>query len=121
MPDRVDVNTWTLDECRDWLARDDGWTPTPTSLRIRLVGESWRRGGHEIIDRNPIGSDLSSIAAAMPEGWWLTTIEFGDISGVRAVAIKRPPLPVGTHVEMTAPTELLARARLAVMCRMAGK
>ena len=72
----------TIDECRDWLAADEGWVYYPDSVPMNYgrgvlypdPGPGWKRG-REVrslaygIPGHPIPATLGAAAAAMPEGW----------------------------------------------------
>lgn len=92
MADRVDV--MTLDECVEWLEREMRHVLFPT---------------------------LDSIAAAMPEGWDWTVCFGNDVNRNYSAEAWSRSLPCKHEFVEDCDTELLARARLAVACRMAGK
>lgn len=94
MADRVDVNGMDLAACLGWLAGDTG--------RIMLA-------------------TLDSIAAAMPEGWDWTVCFGNDVNRNYSAEAWSRSMPSKFEFVEDCDTELLARARLAVACRMAGK
>jgi len=55
----------SVDECRDWLAADEGW---------KRKGDRWKHPvWHKLGSgqkRHHIPATLDAAAAAMPEGWW---------------------------------------------------
>ncbi len=125
----INPNLMSLDECRDWLARDDGWTNNTRSdynswehTDGRSIG-AFAGPGDE--DDHPYQATLDAAAAAMPEGWdW----QRGDFDGYpdhwRAWHPKRSGF---IYVPDTSPSgyslksETVDRFRLAVACRMAMK
>lgn len=58
---KQDFDTMTLDELRDWVARDDGLPPnTLADVMLDGIGK---------YEEHPIPATLSAADAAMPEGW----------------------------------------------------
>lgn len=128
----MNPNTMTLDECRDWLAERKGWYKITTVVhsvdlenhRNSSIEEvqAWKRsicGDSDVQFEHPIPPTLDAIAACMPEGWSIQiNIDVYEMRPFECVAWK----DVGDDgIEASADSELLARARLAVACRMAGK
>ena len=113
----MDPNTMTLDEAREWLAKNSG----PWSLRNgRWYHRDWHKSGSGQ-RHHPIPPTLDAIAACMPEGWywWINHCAlFGVETYVTKAVQKSAPL---LRAESQAESEILARARLAVACRMAAK
>ena len=107
----TDPRTWSLTECRDWLARDDGWDRKyiqAADSKCWTNGDFWQCN-------HPIPATLDAIAGACPEGalhcndhWWFW---FHPLSSVA-----KPGVKVGRTGD-----EKLDRARLAVLARMAQK
>ena len=127
----MDPNTMTLDECRDWLAGDDGWSWVSRPVQHIDMGNHrnsftadvrfWSRGDVKNIQSHPCPPTIDAIAACMPEGWywWINHCAiFGVETYVTKAVQKSAPL---LRAESQAESELLARARLAVACRMAAK
>jgi len=107
----MDPNTMTLDEAREWLAKNSG----PWSLRNgRWYHRDWHKSGSGQ-RHHPIPPTLDAIAACMPEGWRWSRI---PPCGWSAYNPKPPHNRVSV---LDTGDEKLDRARLAVACRMAGK
>lgn len=110
----MNPNEMTLDQCRDWLAEDDNPKLKPSGVPGFMRG----RWEHHDLVLHPIDATLDAIAAAMPEGWNVDmTIRTGLVTA-GAWETDHPRQLV--HIT-SATSELLARARLAVACRMADK
>lgn len=71
---KPDFDKMTLDELRDWVAREDGWNIYTASNGIDV----WERGGfapelyehqYEQAPSHPYPNTLDAADAAMPEGW----------------------------------------------------
>ena len=129
-------NTMTLDECRDWIALDTGKmrkakepgiAPDGTEETLweeEVHGEWFECRGEEGWPDHPIPATLDAAAKAMPVmgvgyevDWKISTI----VAGSKFEAtwwINGGDADGGC---ITADTELLARFRLAVACRMAMK
>lgn len=149
----------TLDECRDWLAMDEGWLP-PGSPIPKGPGTSWPQDkpGTLVLDcwtkmtsdglhvdktrsHHDIEDTLDAAALALPEGWSVGVRQFVVGTSMHtdnpnrtvswnAFAFHAGSLPTATahseapedrRVVCGGNTELLARFRLAVACRMASK
>jgi hypothetical protein len=113
----MNANTMTLSECRDWLAREDGW-----KLEAYGTGHIWYPKGYPDCrtairgaEDHPYPPTLDGAAGALP----------ADLR----VVISRDKLSWGCQawgrwvsVMVTgAPDEITARYRLAVSCRLASK
>jgi hypothetical protein len=85
----------TVDECRDWLARDDDQ--------------------HELEYYHPYEHTIDAAARAMPKEFWYKV--FVNPNG-RVDAIAQRGFMT---IDVAATTELTARYRLAVKCRLALK
>lgn len=125
-----DPNTMTLDECRDWLAKDEGWALDESCFE-------WWHENNPPQEDHPIPATLDAIADAFPEGWgveisynnWWNDPTGGDnhTNECRWQAIAHQMTkdycgPDGeTVVGDPCESEILARARLAVACRLAAK
>lgn len=103
--DVMNPDTMTVDECRDWLARDDGW---------EFKHNSW---WHPTIMAlyHPYPATLDSATSAMPKEFWYKV--FVNPNG-RVDAIAQRGFMT---IDVAATTELEARYRLAVKCRLALK
>lgn len=100
----------TLDEIRDWLAREDGW--------VWEGGCKWtnsrKSGINSTIYQHPYPPTLDGAASAMPKGWtWFR--EAFRINGIVWSAHK--PM-TSVRVNDTG-DEIAARYRLAMLARMA--
>lgn len=107
-----DVNDWTLDECRDWLAeREHG--RHGEGLWYRLDDEQGVAMPH------PYPATLDAAAKALPSGF---DVNIESMTGIW-IASHITHGHFGHVVErgVTAPSELLARFRLACAARMATK
>lgn len=127
----MNPNEMTLDQCRDWLAEDDGWRTETRSVAhvdvcnhqnsFRADVQFWFRRKDDPGTRlHPFPPTIDAIAAAMPEGWKIEVeshvgklgwIASGWLIGMEDMMWE----------SLHADTELLARARLAVACRMAER
>lgn len=126
MTDR-DAKTMTLCECRDFIARYNGYR---FGKHHRVSYECWiEPDGHPYVDMDghmlhPIEATLDAAAAAMPEGWHFSSMIYrkGHPEGPQAEWWCESDDYKGAEtVSATADTELLARFRLAVSCRQAQK
>lgn len=123
----MDPNTMTLDECRDWLAKDDGWAWVSRPVQHIDMGNHrnsftadvrfWSRGDVKNIQSHPCPPTIDAIAACMPDGWDLEIVCLSDDKKWHTVGTHAPD----EWYEVSADSEILARARLAVACRMAAK
>jgi len=128
-------NTMSLKDCQGWLAAQDGWfSPeavpefVPDHQRAFAVGR-WTREigseGLEFTSFHPYPPTLDAAAAAMPEGWYFMLgmglpKDLGG-SGVGFWCDAFKPREDNTNIRVAADTEILARFRLAVACRLAEK
>lgn len=110
---KIEPNTMTLYEIRDWLAERKGW-------KLDVLG-AWYMDlpdGNRRYSMHPIPPTLDAAAAAMPEGWeW--EMHNRNVGG--AVTIRAIP-PTGywdRAIKASGDTELLARFRLAMLCILA--
>lgn len=102
-------------ELCDWLAADDGWEPT-TKIMHECTYIGWGRGPL-FVTSHPFPPTLDSAAAAMPEGWSYTSVWSAD-NDWRCNAVRASDWKTAHG---SGYTEILARLRLAVACRMAMK
>lgn len=129
---KIDTNTMTLDEIRDWLAERKGWTRTTITMTDGQpipIGSEWHKPtnsgspGSLTWCIHPIPATLDAAAAAMPEGWririysppsdakpWWIEADWHD---------KENPIRVTYSVNAHGDTEILARFRLAMICILA--
>jgi hypothetical protein len=95
----MQASEMNLDQCHAWL----------------------RANGVELTSDPLLVMSLDAAAAAMPEGWWFwinhCALNNRETFVCRAVSKRRQWIEVETEAD----TELLARFRLAVACRMATK
>lgn len=138
------VDTWTLDHCRDWLAENDGWVrrgqvaeshvvwgdpQTPTATRLVVVraevppwrwGRTSTTGETEYRESHPIPDTLDAAASALPKGWTFCMSYNADVLGGFTAEAYHEHVDEDVVVK-NCKTEALARFRLAVKCRMAGR
>jgi len=119
----MNPNTMNLDECRDWLAKEAGWT-----FRSAVGNHWWEQSeGDPGTATHPIPATLDE-AAKLPEGWWFWV----NYSGTTEFATADKPFreryvceavtkQTAERVRSEASTELLARFRLRVACVMHEK
>lgn len=107
-------NEMSLDQCRDWLAREDGYVPI-------LTGDGGAYPPH------PYPPTLDGAAGAMPEGWtWAKGYTVSVGMGAPPSGVAWSAKFVGDYARLSASVwstgnEILDRYRLAVACRMAMK
>ena len=107
----VDPQAMSVDECRAWLAKDEGW-----ELRDGI----WFRhdkGFFDLVDLFP--ANLDGAASSMPDGWWLSLEHVVDQPGEpywSAMATRNTE-----YRQANGPDEITARYRLAVACRLADR
>jgi len=68
----MNPQTMTCDECRDELARRDGWTFEPAcwdGARGVVLPERWYKNGRSHPDGHPHPPTLDGANAAVPKGW----------------------------------------------------
>ena len=121
----MNPHTATLDELRDWLATEDGW-----SLRKYGRGQMWYPKGwpdcHELLhNEHPISPTLDGAASAMPEGWWWQR-DLGTEPNPQGLLLKWVACQIGSDrwkIVETRDTgdEITDRYRLAALCVMAEK
>ena len=105
----MNPNTMTLDELRDWCARDGGWMCSTRGLW-------WRRGG-EPCTGHPYPPTLDGAASAMPKGWKICTLYQRETGWMCFVMLNAK---TACDV-MDQPSEIHARYLVAVLARMASK
>ena len=104
----------TLDECRDFIARDEGW-----EFNTRVFG-CWSSAeyGVKSQENHPVPETLDAAAAALPEGWSLVVTHDPEMfDGKWVAAAKYHSDRATTQAVDNCDTEILARFRLAVACR----
>lgn len=111
----IDTNTASVDQMRDWCAREDGWTFEPTERGDALV---WARtdanGNKSWCDGHPHDTGLDGADKAMPEGWtWTRSNGYWHAY----------PSPVSSSRITICDTGDKARDlwRLVALCRLAAK
>ena len=109
---KIDPNTASLNELRDWLAERKGWKYIP---HFGQAGPVWEHAETHRLAMHPFPATLDAAAAAMPEGWRTYYIGFA-IETVEANAMH---IESGGMVRNTSATEILARFRLAALCILA--
>ncbi len=116
-------NEMSLDQCRDWLAREDGWMSGVVEPWHCL---GWGRGNERMVD-HPYPPTLDGAAGAMPEGWtWAKGYTVSVGMGAPPSGVAWSAKFVGDYARLSASVwstgnEILDRYRLAVACRMAMK
>lgn len=118
-----DLNTMTLDECRDWIARDEGWTSFSATNGIVV----WHRGSFDTVgepystckEPHPVPATIDAAASAMPERWWWFRHVWNG-EWVWTAVLKCGTIARVIHIRDT-DDEKLDRFRLAVACRLAMK
>lgn len=105
------IDAATLDECRDEIAKLQGWRTLPPR-NFAWWHDITRTGS----SKHPIPATLDAIAGAMPDGWYIGIEHaYADRSDSWFVtAVNRTIPDTEQRHEMVGPTELLARARLLV-------
>lgn len=112
----MNPQTMTCEECRDELARMDGWHKTLRHRHASGVEQwCWERDGGDESFAHPHPPTLDGAAKALPEGWYVRNLNhFQD--GWDAAAHSKD-----AKIEQVrfAPDELTARYRLALACVLA--
>lgn len=129
----IDPQAMTLDECRDWLAEQDGWhwlagvEGDPVWCNVEAL-KTWdpAQVNHPEGSQyeHPFPATLDGAAGALPEAWFTieqTRFYDDDDSLDWAVAATRPGLVGRYCVRAWATDEITARYRLAVACRLADR
>lgn len=119
-------NEMSLDQCRDWLAREDGWV-TEQDHAIQkdgtlrpLIAWTHKATNREKIWVHPYPTTIDGAAGAMPEGWEIEISQHA-LRGSWWACADRVVNHYRKMQTLVAPTELLARYRLAVAVRIAMK
>lgn len=126
-------NEMSLDQCRDWLAREDGWV-TEQDHAIQkdgtlrpLIAWTHKATNREKIWVHPYPTTIDGAAGAMPEGWtWAKGYTVSVGMGAPPSGVAWSAKFVGDYARLSASVwstgnEILDRYRLAVACRMAMK
>ena len=102
----TNVQEWTMVQCRDWLAEQDGW---------KRHGRGWwkKNGGYggRNYEDHPHEPTLDGAAKALPSGWTLEMNEHELTAWPKAKNKNCVQLPATDN-------ETLDRYRLAVLTRM---
>lgn len=131
----MNPHTATLDEIRDWLAREDGYglpgdrgvIYDGTSVTLAKFHKKEHNGRIVLCDEHPHPPTLDGAASAMPEGWSIKIVTHnGNCQATawpsrldRLPSVHSPYNPMVRFHE--ASTEIEARYRLAALCRLAEK
>lgn len=122
----TDVHQWTMDQCRDWLAEQDGWVKSSTHYDGTPIanmprGFRWFMHGcihADSLDDHPHPPTIDGAAAALPRG--CTHIRAWRFGGQYEWAAQKYHGINYCWLPATA-NEALDRYRLAVLVRMAEK
>ena len=112
----MNPDTMTVDECREWLAKDDEWNVFATDgygNATAWINEKYKTCG--VVLNHPFPLTIDGAAKAMPKEFWYKVC-VNPRGRVDAYAERG-----FTSIDVAATDELTARYRLAVKCRMALK
>lgn len=111
----MNPDTMTVDECREWLALDNGYTPTGYQGQFAMKYSKQEPNGEIAYYADATQPTIDCAARCMPKEFWYKVC-VNPNGRVDAYAER-----AFTSIDVSATDELTARYRLAVKCRMALK